>query len=248
MALPIGANREAVIQLRQVNPCLKGSDIARTLGISRERVRQILNEEGMRTAFPQKEFICNQCGITFTTKGSSAKFCSMKCYSDSTRVPIICDECGILFHTLRSALIGRYRNRKTDGLYCSKRCWGKVFGRGRGSFGNFRRPDKQIDAHIRWLCLLNFTTSEIQAITGYSLYTIYKRLNAWGVGRAYGGKKGPRLGTPSRSGGRPISTGRMPIQYIRVRWLKRLNFSDAEIIRFTGCGKATIQRAIHGRN
>ena len=58
--------RNRVISLRKSDLCMSSSDIARKVGVSRERVRQILSKRKLSTSkYIQKDFICNYCGNVF---------------------------------------------------------------------------------------------------------------------------------------------------------------------------------------
>jgi hypothetical protein len=85
--------RAAVTELRREHPMWSLQTIGNTIGVSRERVRQLLKGEGMPTAavkaLPIVELTCNHCGATFERlqrlhtsnqeRGSRATYCGASC-------------------------------------------------------------------------------------------------------------------------------------------------------------------------
>ena len=58
MAAVLSSNRDLVLSLRQLNPSMPAIRIAEALNISRERVRQLLNEAGLPTCFRKQYGLC----------------------------------------------------------------------------------------------------------------------------------------------------------------------------------------------
>lgn len=104
------------------------SEIAKEVGVTRERVRQIAKAEGylMPHQVTNKHIsVCRICGKKFEGR-TVAKYCSTKCYeikkaSYWTKKP--CAQCGKIF-TFRTSLtrIGR------EPQFCSKSCYGSHWG------------------------------------------------------------------------------------------------------------------------
>jgi transcriptional regulator with XRE-family HTH domain len=86
--------RKQVIELRSANLSMTGSEIAKKVGISRQRVFQILQQEGLPTGHPIKklQYQCPVCGNI-----SPRKFCCNECKKKWHQVPIVCTRCGKLF-------------------------------------------------------------------------------------------------------------------------------------------------------
>ena len=115
--------RKQVMELRSANLTMTLSEIANTVGLSRQRVFQILREEGL----PTKHFIrikkyqyqCLLCGTI-----SPHKFCSNECQKKWQQVPVTCTRCGQLFYRNITQLLHNYRHHD-KGLFCSKHCGAK---------------------------------------------------------------------------------------------------------------------------
>jgi len=90
--------RKRVRELRSANLSLTMSEIANSVGISRQRVFQILREEELPTQYHvifekfQYPYQCLVCGTV-----SPHKFCSDECKKKWQQVPVICTKCGKLF-------------------------------------------------------------------------------------------------------------------------------------------------------
>ena len=85
--------RGAVVELRRQNPMWTLQTIANVMGVSRERIRQLLKSENMPTAAVKELLIvvltCDFCGVTFErpsrthlynkNQGTVAAFCGSEC-------------------------------------------------------------------------------------------------------------------------------------------------------------------------
>jgi transcription elongation factor Elf1 len=114
-------SRSQVRDLRSANLLMKMSEIARIVGVSRQRVYKILQEEGLPTKHHIRKCLykCPVCG-----KITSRKFCSGECRKEWLQIPVICSECGNLFIRSRSKFMSGYSHH-SDVLFCSKKCTGK---------------------------------------------------------------------------------------------------------------------------
>ena len=114
-------NRKRVTDIRSTDLSVTMSEIGRMVGISRQRVYQILNEEGLATKHPTKkyQYRCPECGAI-----STRKFCCVECKKRWQQVPVICSGCGKLFFRNQSRFLNYYRYHN-DVLFCSKECTGK---------------------------------------------------------------------------------------------------------------------------
>jgi len=126
------SNRTKVIELRVNNPCWSATHIAEMVGLSRERVGQILRGNGLPTTSVQYgkkykvEMECNHCHKKFQGDRHSL-FCSLKCVSDYHRVDLVCEICGVVFKRRYGEIRSRYCEGRdtTDHIFCSKKCQGK---------------------------------------------------------------------------------------------------------------------------
>ena len=111
-------NRERILELRREDPQLAAGRIAEMLSISSERVRQILEGEGLPTAFYKDYGICTICG---EVKPGPQQYCSKKCSYEAHRVRFNCALCGESKQLLRSQYNAQVR-RGYERMYCSRLC------------------------------------------------------------------------------------------------------------------------------
>ena len=78
-----------VLAIRQVDSQRKATDIAKAIGVSRERVRQILNKHGLPTAIAPLPKRCKDCS---TIISEYALRC-MPCSWESGRIHTVCPYC-----------------------------------------------------------------------------------------------------------------------------------------------------------
>ena len=118
-----------ILALRRQNPQLTGADIGRLVGVSRERVRQVLQEEQLVT---RKSYKCTQCGKYFV-EGYNYELCSSECRRAKYYSPIKCVTCGTMFWRLKSVV--RIRERRPEYTsklqFCSMSCSSRRPGRGK---------------------------------------------------------------------------------------------------------------------
>ena len=128
--------RADVIRLRQANPCWHGVQIAGALGLSKERVRQILAQEGLLTKRYSPQYQCLNCDTVFRPGNySSIKFCSVACSKAYQDITLICEVCGTSFKRRQVDYIWNVNHphpltgRPYDHTFCSRHCWGVWFGK-----------------------------------------------------------------------------------------------------------------------
>ena len=127
--------RTRVKEIRATNPCLSMLKIGKQVGISRERVRQILKSEKMRTKIPTKSktYTCAVCGKKFSLspsdiiRGCTGLCCSRQCRTKYCAITFICEVCGREFTCPQSEVLYHARNPNGPkrGRFCSKQCQGK---------------------------------------------------------------------------------------------------------------------------
>ena len=116
------SSRPQVIQLKKENPQYTLQQIGDQIGITRERVRQILNTESLPTHHLTPPKRCRQCKKPINKAGNRI-FCSLACKSLSRRIKLVCETCHIEFYRLKG--INNFRTEKT-GLkhqYCCLGCF-----------------------------------------------------------------------------------------------------------------------------
>ena len=119
--------RQRVKELRVTNPFMTMAEIARVVGITRQRVFQVLQEEGLPTKHlvrPVKkyQYSCLVCG-----KISTNKFCSNECQKQWQQIPIVCTRCGKLFFRNVHKFLANYRDH-SDAIFCSRKCQSRWLG------------------------------------------------------------------------------------------------------------------------
>ena len=113
--------RVKVERLRLGNPLLPAVDIARQVGVSRERVRQLLVRLGLPTRIkPEPVQWCRVCEKPIRKVQS---FCSMECWSTFHRIKVICYGCGITFSLRKSVYRARSRRNVSARFWHSRACW-----------------------------------------------------------------------------------------------------------------------------
>jgi len=120
--------RQKVRELRSNNLCMNMSEIASKVNISRQRVYQILREEGLPTKryLKMTQYACAVCGTI-----STHKFCSDECKKKWHQIPVICTRCGKLFIRNRHQFLTNYPHFNNN-LFCSRDCsskwWAEHYG------------------------------------------------------------------------------------------------------------------------
>jgi len=117
---------DKVAELRSKAPQMPAIEVARQVGVSRERVRQILVNLGLPTRFRLPPRRCSICG-TQIERDSLTGLCRA-CRHESCRVTLVCDECGRQYKVRRSYATARQK-RGCRHKFCGLRCMGKWAGR-----------------------------------------------------------------------------------------------------------------------
>jgi hypothetical protein len=116
--------KERVLAIRTECPEKPATEVARELGVSRERVRQILNELKLPTKFASVH-PCKQCG---QSRPYNKYYCSEECKTarrSHYRQTYTCKQCGRPFQ-LRPKYVEWHRNHGHPHIasWCSNRCQG----------------------------------------------------------------------------------------------------------------------------
>lgn len=115
--------------------------IAHEVGVTRQRVHQIVREHGygrilQRDVKKQQASRCKQCGAVKDRQGWYCASCAF--------VPVVCDECGTTKLRTRNSVLRNAVNPKTakhfTGRYfCDRTCWARWTGKHHG-WGNPDHP------------------------------------------------------------------------------------------------------------
>ncbi|MAH51114.1 hypothetical protein CMI37_35180 [Candidatus Pacearchaeota archaeon] len=122
----VGDNRKLVVEIREESPNIPAIEISRRLGITRERVRQILKKEGLETRVPpiRRKYSCVKCEVEFIkTPNSSYKHCescleNFHINNQNRIIEFSCQNCGNLRRQARSQYILANRH------FCCQECVG----------------------------------------------------------------------------------------------------------------------------
>jgi len=126
--------REHAIKLREKSPCMTLQAIGDKCGVSKERVRQILQSERMETKHldTKTKYYCSRCGKrivdTSTRKDGTKlprKLCK-NCYDEWHHVKVTCSVCGKEFEIKTGVLMARLKRSKSKKIICSAGCRGKA--------------------------------------------------------------------------------------------------------------------------
>ena len=129
---------ERVAKIRQKNPCATLEEVGQRVGVTRERVRQLLKAQGLPTMSyrPSRLFECLNCGASFPNRQGpkyQPKYCSRSCAHEHRVITLACLQCGSLFKRRETYILPRSRY-KNPGMFCSTDCY-RMWRRGRSPEG-----------------------------------------------------------------------------------------------------------------
>jgi len=111
-------NKQSVFTLREENPEWTLDAIGKTVGVTRERVRQILKKKGLPTKARKTPKLCVVCSMRVE---SSRKFCSPECRKKSSSITFKCSFCNVDVTWARSVYNAQKR-RGYKNIHCSREC------------------------------------------------------------------------------------------------------------------------------
>ena len=130
---------QRIVRIRVSNPCLTLQAIADAVGLSRERIRQVLNEHGATTSkIALVWFQCLQCHNAFQVKLSTANqsppsFCARSCYMAYHTLAVVCECCHKRFLTKKRNHLALNGGNPDAKIYCSHSCAGRINGAKHGA-------------------------------------------------------------------------------------------------------------------
>ena len=156
--------KEQALEMYLRDPNLRQKEIAKSLGVSRQRISQILvfnkiNARQSRSRLNKIQIsktscVCVQCHKSFRfqdrfKKVSRYKYCSRDCYLRFKYVVLTCCVCSDLFPKRRAeyAVSLRRTKSKNKKWYCSKECFGKELGLKFGRYSYLKKPIKNTCIH-----------------------------------------------------------------------------------------------------
>lgn len=112
---------ERVWAIREENPRALAIDISKEVGVSRERIRQILIDLGLPTKFRKEP--TNWCALCVQPIPDTRLYCNRRCQERAHRVEVVCAGCGVQFSLRLSVYHVRQGRNKPGRLWCTKLCW-----------------------------------------------------------------------------------------------------------------------------
>jgi DNA-binding CsgD family transcriptional regulator len=121
----MGNITQNVVECRDRQPDISASAIARTLGISRERVRQILKRAGCETDIKRHRHITIHCRVCGRSIGNSKSGLCHDCKYDAVPTfEVKCSMCGAL-KSLRDTGDNHVHKANNRHWFCDRHCMGK---------------------------------------------------------------------------------------------------------------------------
>jgi hypothetical protein len=118
--------RERVVTLKRNSPSMTQTDIAKQVGVTKERVRQLLNKEGLNNVSQIREQkrlsrTCIQCGEI--RPNDNSKYCSRLCHRMAHRTIVYCSFCGAAkSRMLSETKVYEGNKNKHKHFFCSRHC------------------------------------------------------------------------------------------------------------------------------
>ena len=121
---------EKLAKIRWTNPCATLQEMGDRLGVSRERIRQMLNRLELPTRhYSEKKMVgCLQCGSPIR---EGKEFCNLKCHTAYNAIFVTCNQCGKLTRKTTARVISteqRVKKGYKGNYYCDRKCFGRWFG------------------------------------------------------------------------------------------------------------------------
>ena len=116
-----GENRDIVTYLRRTSPDMTLQEIGSHVGISRERVRQILVSEQLETRSRGRYLplpVCLYCGTSLPNR--QRKYCDSKCQYPNGKTTVYCNYCNKEMIFMTSVYLSRTSRAKY--IHCSRSC------------------------------------------------------------------------------------------------------------------------------
>jgi len=116
--------KQEIIQLRQYNPLINGSEIARKVGVSKQYVSKVLKAEELPNSAPRFHKLPRQCDLCGCSILQRQRFCSSKCRETYLYLVVTCFYCRTSFKRRRSDIALGHR-REYNHIYCSQKCFNR---------------------------------------------------------------------------------------------------------------------------
>ena len=133
----VAARRKKIIRLRILYPNHTLTEIGKTVGVTRERVRQILQEENLPTSRPKKVYTCIDCDQELSSPRQRCPQCTL----DLHWPEVVCNDCNNIFRIRRSNLNRKMKDPRytTASNFCNRICSGHFAGMNYGWGANLKK-------------------------------------------------------------------------------------------------------------
>jgi len=114
-----------IIKLRKEQPLLTGSEISRTIKVSRQYVSRILQEADLNNRQPNYKRVVVTCKVCGKATPRGQKLCPVgNCREIYYSADVTCSFCKYSFKMKRGHIIQRHK-RGLKHIYCSPSCYSK---------------------------------------------------------------------------------------------------------------------------
>lgn len=126
--------REIIVEMVRANPNVTRKAISERTGVTKERVRQILNSEALSVPYgrPYKGPWCRTCNKRMP--GALSNICEPCRIAEHPPIQFICEleQCGKTFTLPQWEVKSLRRRHLPERRFCSKQCWGSFAGNNYG--------------------------------------------------------------------------------------------------------------------
>ena len=119
------SKKHKIVELRNYNPLMNGSEIARKVGVCKQYVSKVLKAEELTNSVPRPRKLPRQCTLCGYAIPKRQRFCSPKCRETYLYLSVTCAFCHMSFIRRRSDIALGHR-RGYNGIYCSRSCYNRV--------------------------------------------------------------------------------------------------------------------------
>ncbi len=140
---------DRILEINRRYPCLYLQEIGDKVGVSRERVRQVLVKAGITERGKQKRgcfYTCNDCGILYRFNGQCSRNYCRDCYPKHRLdhwATLVCEVCGTDFRRRIHEVRAAFCKLGYEHIFCGKPCQGVWLGK-----RNHGRRRKSKYAHL----------------------------------------------------------------------------------------------------
>ena len=119
-----------IVAMRKSNPCMTLQEVGTHLGLTRERIRQILQSEGQPTRryVAGRTWVCQKCGVTYhLSRHHTHHLYCPACKEIGAKIPVACDQCGKIKFMYAIQVLRKQATTGTanEHFFCDRHCYDK---------------------------------------------------------------------------------------------------------------------------